>query len=738
MLKLENVSKYYYNSGIIAVGFSKVNLELKLGEFVVITGESGSGKSTLLNVISGLDSYEDGEMYINGKETSHYTEKDFEDYRRKYIANIFQSFNLVNSYTVYQNVELVMLLNGYKKHKVKKQILKIIDDVGLTKFKNTKVSKLSGGQKQRVAIARAMVKDTPIIVADEPTGNLDSESAKEVLAILKKVAKDKLVVMVTHNIEQVEQYATRIIKMHDGRIIENNEIKKIKDEPKVEESKHKNLSFINKYRLGIRNTFNIFSKFVLLLLVFLFMSTALVAEYGAFRSAEESAEENGQNSMILNDTSKERILVKKQDKTAFTEEDFTKLKSMSNVDYIVENDIFLDSYVSIQKDTEEGMFSISYGGTCQEIETFDKELVYGRMPQTEEEIVISINKNDYQLGNNKDDILDKQFTLYDPSGRVDLNQVTVVGIAYNEKSYDYNATLYVSKSILSSLRTYMNKYYSKLKVLANDKYKEYEVVPSDKVPQGGALINDLEKYDYKNSRIRGTTINIKVNNLYYEKEINVSVTGTFTESNFKRLTGLKDYYRNYNTLFINTQDFNSLFDEPSYQASVYVKEKDMINGTIGELENIGFSTKKASDFEINYNQESNKMIKIIRTVVTIVVLIVLFFISYFIIRVILKSRNVYFTTLRMLGANVKTIRRVLDIELFNIYTIAYIILMGLIYLVHQNIINIPIITNIVKFLSIKEYIIIYVCLAIMSILLSRKVSKKIFKKTAISTYNEEV
>lgn len=123
-------------------------------------------------------------MYINDKETSYYTEKDFEDYRRKYIANIFKSFNLVNSYTVYQNVELVMLLNGYKKNKVKKQILKIIDEVGLTKFKNTKVSKLSGGQKQRVAIARAMVKDTPIIVADEPTGNLDSESAKEVLAIL--------------------------------------------------------------------------------------------------------------------------------------------------------------------------------------------------------------------------------------------------------------------------------------------------------------------------------------------------------------------------------------------------------------------------------------------------------------------------------------------------------------------------------------------------------------------------
>lgn len=225
MLKLENVSKIYYTNGIVATGISKVNLELNIGEFVVITGESGSGKSTLLNVISGIDSYEEGEMYINGKETSHYTEKDFEEYRKKYIANIFQSFNLINSYTVYQNVELVLLLNGYKRKQIKKKVLDIIDKVGLTKFKNTKVSKLSGGQKQRVAIARAIVKDTPIIVADEPTGNLDTKSAYEIIELLKNVAKDKLVVIVTHNIEQVEKYATRIIKMHDGRMIQNTEIK---------------------------------------------------------------------------------------------------------------------------------------------------------------------------------------------------------------------------------------------------------------------------------------------------------------------------------------------------------------------------------------------------------------------------------------------------------------------------------------------------------------------------------
>ena len=738
MLKLENVSKYYYNNGIIAVGFSKVNLELKLGEFFVITGESGSGKSTLLNVISGLDSYEDGEMFINGKETSHYTEKDFEDYRRKYIANIFQSFNLVNSYTVYQNIELVMLLNGYKKYKVKKQILKIIDEVGLTKFKNTKVSKLSGGQKQRVAIARAMVKDTPIIVADEPTGNLDTESAKDVLEILKRVAKDKLVVMVTHNIEQVEQYATRVIKMHDGRIIENNEIKKIEEEPKIEASKYKNLTLFNKFRLGIRNTFNIKSKFVLLLVVFAFMSTALVAEYGSFKAAEEDSLDEGVSSWVLQDTSKERILVRKQDKTAFIDSDLEKIKELSNINTVVENDMFIDSYISLQKQENDSMVYYSYSGSCKDISNFSGNLEYGRMPENDSEVIISMNKNDYDLNQGIDNVLNQQYTIYDPTGRTDIKTVTVVGIVFNEKKYDYNSTIYVDKGILDLLRVYLNQYYSKLKILANDKYKNYEIVPTDKVESGCAYVNDAEKYNYKNDRIRGTKINITASNIYYEKELELTITNTFTEYNFKRLTGLKDYYRNYNSLFINTEDYYSMFDEPSYQVSVYVKDKNTIDKTMQELNNMGLTTKKASDFEVNYNAESYKFIKIIRTVVTIVVLIVLFFISYFIIRVILKSRNVYFTTLRMLGANVRTIRAVLDIELFNIYTIAYALLMGFCYMLNENIIEIQIATKILKYLSVKEFTIIYLCLAVMAILLSRKVSRKIFKKTAISTYNEEV
>ena len=673
MLKLENVSKFYYNKGIIASGFTKVNLELKIGEFVAITGESGSGKSTLLNVISGLDSYEEGEMYINGNETSHYSEKDFEDYRRKYIANIFQSFNLINSYTVYQNVELVLLLNGYKKHKVKKKILDIIDQVGLTKFRNTKVSKLSGGQKQRVAIARAMVKDTPIIVADEPTGNLDSESAKEVIEILKKVAKDKLVVVVTHNIEQVEEFATRIIKMHDGRIIQNTEIKKISNEPPIIESEYNNISIVNKYRLGIRNTFNIASKFLLLFAVFFFMSAAILAEYASFQMSEEETTDNGY-SIGFRDLSENRILINKKDRTSFTNEDYEKIKQLSNIDYIVEDDVFIDGAMPLSRN------DLSLYGNMIDINNFRGNIDFGRMPENEDEIILKINKEHFYITDRLDEILNKTFSILKSQGinswtDEKVRDLTIVGIQTYDNENDYNCKFYVSKSILNELRSNMNRNYSNMEILLNNKYEQYIVEPNDNVASGKAIVDDELKYLFKNYKIKNQPLDIYINNIYYKGELNLSISNTYTKTNFKRILGIDKYDSNRYKIFINTNDYNSLFDKPSYQSSVYVTDTKIIDETMLQLENLGLNPKKVTDFKVNQGEIYQRIIKIIKVVVTIVLIIVLFFISYLIIKIILKSRNIYYTTLRMLGATYKNVRRILNIELFINSTLSYMILL---------------------------------------------------------------
>ena len=349
MLELKNVSKFYYSKGIIATGFSKVSLKFEPGEFVAITGESGSGKSTLLNVISGLDSYEEGEMYINGEETSHYTEKDYEVYRRKYIGNIFQNFNLVNSYTVYQNIELIMLINGKTRKEVKEKVLELIKKVELYKYRNTKVSKLSGGQKQRVAIARALAQETPIILADEPTGNLDKRSSESVLKLLHEISKDKLVIVVTHNYDQIEEYTTRKIVMHDGRVMEDKKIKNYKKVDNIKISNSKDIRPLSKLRLGVRNTFNIIPKFLLILSVYIFIVYAMFFAYSSFQYAAYEESLNGYNPFFLNKDAK-RIVIKKKNNEAFTEEDYKKIESLDNVDRVMKNDLALDTSIYVGAD----------------------------------------------------------------------------------------------------------------------------------------------------------------------------------------------------------------------------------------------------------------------------------------------------------------------------------------------------------------------------------------------------
>ena len=733
MLKLENVSKYYYNKGMISSGFSKINLELKLGEFVAITGESGSGKSTLLNVISGLDSYEEGEMYINGKETSHYTERDFEDYRRKYISNIFQNFNLINSYTVYQNIELVLLLNGYKKNKVKEKILDVIAKVGLTKFKNTRVSKLSGGQKQKVAIARAMIKDTPIIVADEPTGNLDSKSAQEIIDILKKVAKDKLVIIATHNIEQIENVATRIVKMHDGKIIENVEIKSTNEEKEIVASQYNNIKILNKYRLGFRNTFNIASKFLLLFTVFFFMSLTILIEYSSFQMSENEAKDYGYSLAFLN-LSKNRIIINKKDRTSFSDEDYEKIRNMKNVDYIVENDLLLDNYISFNKD------DISFYSTLNSIYNFRGNIDVGRIPEQVNEVILEIRRDNFYIVNRLDEILNKTFSIMKTTGinsNVDesVQDLIIVGIKYGESM---NSKLYMSNSILNKMNNMIIRNYCTKKILLNNKYVNYEVLPSDKVEREKAIVEDDFKYQFKDYKIKNKEISIHIENIYYNKEIDLIISNTYTSNNFKRITGYDNYKNNRNIIFINSETYNDLYETLPYQSSVFVKETENIEETIKELEKMNLQPKKVTDFKVNTGAISQRIIKTIKVVVTIFLIIVLFFISYIIIKIILKSRNIYYTTLRILGASYKNIRSILNIELSINATIAYTTLCTIIYCIKLNIVNFEYASKLSEFLSIKEYLIVYVILLIISKLISIKFTRSLFKNTTINTYNEEV
>ena len=739
IIKLKNVSKFYYSKGVIASGFSRLNLEFKMGEFVVITGESGSGKSTLLNVISGLDSYEEGEMYINGEETSHYTEADFEDYRRRYIGNIFQSFNLVNSYTVYQNIELVMLLNGAKKKDVKEKVLDLIRTVDLYKFRNTKVSKLSGGQKQRVAIARALAKDTPIIIADEPTGNLDSRSAKGIIKLLSEISKDKLVIIVTHNYEQVEEYATRKIKMHDGKVLEDKPLRKYKEVSNTEENDYKNIRLLSKIRLGIRNTFNIIPKFLLVLLVYLFVTTALISEYASFKEEEHLESISGYNGFFLSND-EERIIIKKKDGTSFSDEDYGNIEKIGNVDYIIKDDLLLDTQIDLGDD--------NYYLTTRvnSIDNFNGKIDMGRKPENDNEVILAGSKNDYYISYMADELMDRELYLRDMyTGELDKSTpVKIVGISYTDSNgYYMDDVIYVSDSILNNLTYQINQMYSNLKILFQGKYYDssnyvsnFRIVPKRSINEGMVYISSDMNYLCKNEYCIGSDIVIDIDNLYYKDSLNLKVEKTYNKKNMDSLLGIKDYDGINGAIFISSTDYNKLFNRNSYQSSVFVKDAKDIDSTISKLNDNGYTTLKLTDALVR--PEAVAAIRIFKTIVTVVLVVVLFFISYFVIKVILKSRNIYFTTIRMLGATKKVSREILIIELLNDANIAYLLFGVFLVLNYFNVINVGFAHTIIEYMGVKDYILLYIILLFMSYLISTKFAKKIFKDSAMKTLKEEV
>ena len=240
MLQIQKISKKYITGDLVQTALNEVSLNLRDSEFVAILGPSGSGKTTLLNIIGGLDRYDSGDLIINGISTKKYKDRDWDSYRNHTIGFVFQSYNLIPHQTVLSNVELALTISGISKAERKKRAIEALEKVGLGKQLHKKPNQMSGGQMQRVAIARALVNDPEILLADEPTGALDSETSIQVMDLLKEVAKDRLVVMVTHNPELAEEYANRIVKVKDGHIIRDSNPYEI-DIKNMAPPKHENM-----------------------------------------------------------------------------------------------------------------------------------------------------------------------------------------------------------------------------------------------------------------------------------------------------------------------------------------------------------------------------------------------------------------------------------------------------------------------------------------------------------------
>lgn len=261
MLELKKITKTYEVADTKQKALNKIDIKFRNNEFVSVLGQSGSGKTTLLNIIGGLDNYTSGDLIINGVSTKKYKDRDWDTYRNHKVGFVFQSYNLIPHQTALQNVELALTLSGIGKEERRKRSIAVLKKVGLEKHIHKKPNQMSGGQMQRIAIARALVNDPDILLADEPTGALDSETSLQVMDLLSEIAKDKLVIMVTHNPELAVNYSTRIVKLLDGEIIDDThpfdgvekEIEEESNSKKKKATKKTSMSFLTALGLSLNN-----------------------------------------------------------------------------------------------------------------------------------------------------------------------------------------------------------------------------------------------------------------------------------------------------------------------------------------------------------------------------------------------------------------------------------------------------------------------------------------------------
>ena len=493
-------------------------------------------------------------------------------------------------------------------------------------------------------------------------------------------------------------------------------------------------------RLGIRNTFNIIPKFVLIFIVFLFITVSLLSEYGSIQKDEYEEGKLGTN-YYFNDTSDTRIVIKKKDGSPISKDDFETIRKLDNVSMVYENDIMLDSSVWFQS-LDDSYFSVN--GFLRDIDNFDGKLDYGRMPEKDNEVVYVVQGDDYYFKEKLEDAIKKTYYY---SGDKNEYSIQVVGVKYDEHwLLGSNNYIYGSNSLLSRYMKDINKEHSIVKVNTNDKnYEsynslgyEFDIRPSDRVAKGTANVSEAINYACKDYNCKNKRFSINVSNLYYNDKIELFIANTYNEKNVNSLLGINKDNQGFGSIYINPEDYNKLFNKDSYQASVMANHVDHVSKISNKLDKLGYETLQIRNTLDNMGGDILKVLKIFKLVVTVALIVTLFFISYFVIKLILKSRNVYFSTLRILGANYKHIKRILDIELFTNATLAYITYIILTILVRYRVIYVKSIANIIEYLSVRDYVLMYIILVLMSYLISTRYSSKIFKSSAMKAYREEV
>ncbi len=716
-IKLENVSMYYHDKNTVNIGISKINLEFYKGEFVAITGESGSGKTSLLNVIGASLGYHDGELYYDNEPSSYFDDEDRETFRRERIGYVCQNYNLIDSYTLIQNVVASMIISGWNIKDAEVKALEYLDKVGLKAFANKKASKISSGQKQRLGIARALAKETDIILADEPTGNLDSENGLEIVKLLKELSKDHLVIMVTHNVDEALGYATRIIRLSDGHVVLDEKKEVVNYLSASFEEKEK----LNPYKIAWSfSCFNrsakprrsIFLSIFLLLIsitTFIFIGTII-------SNMDETKTKIYDSSAFLNEQTN-RLIVMKDDESFITSADVEKIKNLKYVLQVDKFDLVNDFNYYLEGDyilEPQALYEYDANGfpieSTVEIRTVPKFLNKTNFMKS----ISCIDEKDIIVGTIPSKLT--EIAIY--GEEEDLGKTIKIYFQING-SKNWDVQQYISFDMTVSCVLKHNKDFNEQQV-----YYSYDFC-RQMIANASATTNHILYYYLQNGenlvqktkRVYLFTDNIGENNCYISQSF-------FGESRKRPISGnvgldsphpdnLLYHVSNYDELMsasmlkLDVSLFETYFkDVDSKQFTVYIEDYAYTDEVIKEINNLGYtamSSYRASTLEYDYDLLNSRNVTII---VCVISLLVIFALTLFVLVAFLGLNQNDYLLLRLIGMNKKTMYWT---NLFEMLVTAFVMfILAIICTYILDFINVQMIHDIVKYMVWYQFIIIFI------------------------------
>ncbi len=692
MIKLENVSKVYHNNGVSTIGLHNINLSLNKGEIVAITGESGSGKSTLLNVISKIDSFDEGEIYYKGNATSYFDIQDMDDFRKNKVGFIFQNYNILDSYTVLENVMLPLILKGYSNEDAKKEALKLLDKVNLRSRAQSRGSKLSGGEKQRCVIARALASDCEILACDEPTGNLDSETAKQIIDLIISVAENKLVLIVTHNFDEVKDYCTRELIVSDGTIVEDIKFKEVNsiDENENLDLDYKTLPSKVTSHIAKNNIFFTPHKSILMFLLMLIISFTFLYGLQSLKVAlnndflDYTFTNPFDNYLLVYDNLHNNI-----DETKLTNYSYDKNPFSS------QDSIF--SKIDEQETSSIYVKEVPYG-----------TLVAGTHPTNNNEFVIYVSVIDTVTIENLKDSIGKTINFYNQETRLfESTNYKLVGVGTVTTS-DINYS-YITEC--DSLRTYMDNFVVSIKgnYTLNNETKSIKISKNSTSSNTPKILipSSME------SNIANITYNIFLEDIYILDGLDIEASNTVNEV----------------TLLVS---LNQPITTKNYFSYVYASSVEIENVKKILLNNNLSVVYPPTDGDTdNVFAIIIEVLSLISTFNYTLYLIGIFFISYFILSKIYASRVKDFQIIRVLGVTKNDMIKVVNKEILWVSEAA-IVLSFIIFIYAINFI--PDLSAL-KNIDIATIITYFILLTIFAIFTARRFNVKLYKFSVRKSFN---